>query len=140
MAFTPDQQGAFALVRQLVPTAVSDRRLLLRELAILRKLRRLYEPLSFWRTIKPAAPLDSLSYFVAPYGAEQLRLEWAAFRIGAAEKARLAEEALDREVAALERSLEPTYPIPLDTPSKDPTLTPTRRRPASAVAWADSPD
>ncbi len=135
MAFTPEQRAAFKIVARLVPAAKEDRKVLARELGLLKKLRRQYAPLDFWETVRPVIQLDTLLYFLGPYGAQQLREEWGAYRIGQAEKVRLAEEALDREIALLERSVEAEAPIELDSPTKVDRIGSIK----SAIQWADSP-
>ncbi len=102
---TPEYRDIEKVLRQILePATYANIKLRYREMAVLKKLRKIYPDLAFWLTVKPVIPLDSLLYLYGP-GKEALATEWHDYQIqraiGAAEK----EEQLQRDIARLERSL-----------------------------------
>lgn len=116
------------VLRQLLGQKKLDPKIIGRELAILKKLRIKYSPLEFWLGVKPAIPLDSLTYFFG-YGAAALQDEWLTYQIGLAEKTRLTVRDIDNDIRTLENNL--------DTENKMDTIE-NRPKKQNAIEWADS--
>lgn len=127
---SPSAKAETEILRQLLdPKVFGDFKLRAREWSILKKLRQKYEPIDFWKRVRPAIPLDTLAYFYG-YGAEALHKEWDEYItflfIQTSEQA----EELERNIAKLERLLEK----PLDTKAKTTTI---EHKP-NALEWADT--
>lgn len=122
-----------ALRQILVEGALDDRKVMIREMGLLKRLRKEYAPLEFWVTLRPAIRLTSLLYFFTDYGKECLEREWRDYRNSAALKVAADSAELDHAIEALERK------ISLDTDDKSPIVNPLpRKRKHSPIEWADS--
>ena len=123
-----DQRLRYNVAKRLLEPAVfADRRLLGRELSLLKRLMTARPFPDFWLNyLKPALKLDTFLYFCGGNGAEQLRHEWDLYMMLQSEEHRVRGRK------------------PLDSQGTDQMLessavpTPTKKR--SRIDWADSPD
>lgn len=98
-----------------------------RELHILKRLQAQYSDESFWLTLSPADKLDSLAYFLAPFGAAQLREHWNLHQYAAAQENQIA---IDRASSSDMMDSGANTVAEADLPVVKPRETP--------VSWADS--
>lgn len=126
------------ILRQLLDPAVyQDFKARAREWSLLKRLRKKYEPIAFWRRIRPAIPLDSLTYFYG-FGAEALHEEWTQYiTFLATQRVEEARE-LDRNIEELERLLVAQDPNKdLDTSAKSQTIEQLTKKKIGLLEWAD---
>lgn len=136
-ALSLDQRARYkAVVALCTPAVAADRKLLGREIAILKKLYAARPIPEFWLSyLKPALPLDSLAYFLCEPGVSQLRVEWDRYlyhttgqhhlnRIDRDRRTAMMEATASQIVDALGLVVEPPH-IPL-------------KRKLSPTDWADS--
>lgn len=97
-----------------------------RELQILKRLQARFTADDFWLSLDPAEKLASLSYFVAPFGAGQLKEQW---------DQHLFRGAMDRQQEQLDSYLRVST---LDNArqTEDAPQVPLKRR-ETAISWAD---
>lgn len=136
--FNPNAQSELEILRQLLdPSVYQDFKARAREWSLLKKLRKKYEPIAFWRRIKPAIPLDSLTYFYG-FGAEALQDEWNQYiTLLATQRIEEAKE-LDRNIEALERILASQEQNKgLDTAIKTETIEQPSKKKIGLLEWAD---
>jgi hypothetical protein len=112
------------IVQRLVnPASLKQKGAWGRELQILKRLQLRYPDDTFFLTLSPAEQVDSLTYFVAPFGAAQLQREWNLYQFSRAQ---------DRQIAV---DMESMPRIMEDTPADSlPALKPKE----TAVGWSDS--
>lgn len=126
------------ILRQLLdPKVYQDFKARAREWSLLKRLRKKYEPIAFWRRVKPAIPLDSLTYFYG-FGAEALQDEWNQYiTLLATQRIEEAKE-LDRNIEELERLLSAQEPNKeLDTAAKTETIEQLTKKKIGLLEWAD---
>lgn len=81
------QSVRVTIVQRLVtPESLAGKGAWGRELHILKKLQETFRDEAFWLELAPAEQLESLSYFVAPFGAAQLREQWNLHVFGRAQE------------------------------------------------------
>lgn len=102
---TPEFRDIEQILRQILEPAVyADYSLRIREMAVLKRLRKTYPDIAFWLSVKPVIPLGSLLYLYGP-GKDALAAEWKAYQlniaIGEAEK----EYQLERDIKRLENAI-----------------------------------
>lgn len=133
-----NSQSELEILRQLLdPRVYQDFKARAREWSLLKKLRKKYEPIAFWRRIKPAIPLDSLTYFYG-FGAEALQDEWNQYiTLLATQRIEEAKE-LDRNIEVLERMLASQEQNKgLDTDVKTETIEQLAKKKIGLLEWAD---
>ncbi len=103
-----------------------------RELQILKRLQLRFADETFWTTLAPAERVDSLTYFIAPFGASQLQQHWNLHVFARSQEAQFVEERDARQNEIDSQSM---------SPMMESTNAPDQAKPAakqSAVQWADS--
>lgn len=133
--FTPNKLAELNVLRQLLkPSVFKDYKARYKEWAILSRLRKRYEPIEFWQRIKPAIPLDSLTYFYG-FGAEALHAEWRQYVTNIAIGQMEEERDFERKVARLEYLVAASEAKSVDVEPKETKI---KRKPRNALEWADS--
>lgn len=137
---SPDKRAELDILRQLLaPKVYQDFKLRCKEWGIFKRLRKRYEPIDFWQRIRPAIPLDSLTYFYG-FGAEALHAEWRQYVAHIAIEQMEQDRDFERKIAQLERQVAAEEAVSpeakqLDIVPKEEII---KRKPRNALEWADS--